>query len=132
MKGVYVLVIQLTVDAELRVGALGTVPFPKGLYAYVGSAQNGLEKRIERHSRKEKLRFWHVDYLLENPPSRIVKVFFKKAPKPSECAVAVTIGKRGEAVAGFGCSDCHCRSHLFRVDDYDFLRGFMNEFQLHA
>ena len=68
-------------DAEVRVGALGTLHFARGLYAYVGSAQNGLEKRIERHFRKEKLRFWHVDYLLANPASRIVAVFFKEAPK---------------------------------------------------
>jgi len=132
LKGVYILIIQLTTAAEIRVGALGTLHFAKGLYAYVGSAQNGLEKRIERHLRKEKRRFWHVDYLLENPASRIVAVFFKEAPKTSECAIAETIGKRGEAVVSFGCSDCHCRSHLFRVNDCDFLRAFMSEFQLNA
>jgi Uri superfamily endonuclease len=106
--------------------------FANGQYAYVGSAQNGLEKRIERHSRTEKRVFWHVDYLLENPVSRIVEVFFKEAPKASECAIAEAIGKRGEAVAGFGCSDCLCKSHLFRVDDYRFLRASMNELKLHA
>ena len=106
--------------------------FVIGLYVYIGSAQNGLEKRIKRHLRKEKRRFWHVDYLLENPASRIVAVFFKEAPKKSECAIAEAIGQRGEAFAGFGCSDCHCRSHLYRIDDYDFLRAFIKEFQLHA
>jgi Uri superfamily endonuclease len=59
-------------------------------------------------------------------------VFFKEAPKTSECAIAEAIGERGEPVVGFGCSDCHCRSHLYRIDEYGFLRAFMNEFQLHA
>jgi Uri superfamily endonuclease len=120
------------VDAEVRVGALGTLPLAKGMYAYVGSAQNDLEKRIERHSRKEKQRFWHVDYLLENPASRIVKVFFKEAPKTSECAIAEAIGQRGEAVAGFGCSDCHCQSHLYNINSYDFLCTFMHKFNPNA
>ena len=132
MRGVYVLIIELSQCVEVQIGALGNVHFAKGLYAYVGSAQDGLEKRIERHVRKEKCRFWHVDYLLENPASRTIAVFFKDAPKTSECAIAEAIGQRGEAVAGFGCSDCHCRSHLFRVDEYDFLRTFMNEFPLHT
>jgi Uri superfamily endonuclease len=132
LKGVYVLVIQLSHDAEIRVGSLGKLSLGKGMYLYVGSAQNGLEKRIERHFRKEKRVFWHVDYLLENPSSKIVATFFKKAPRTSECAIAEAIGKRGEAVVGFGCSDCHCRGHLFRVNDCDFLRAFMSEFQLNA
>ncbi|TRO42827.1 GIY-YIG nuclease family protein [Candidatus Bathyarchaeota archaeon] len=129
LKGVYVLVIQLSKNAEIRVGALGKLPLNKGTHLYVGSAQNGLEKRVERHFIREKRRFWHIDYLLENPATRIVTVFYKKAPKTSECVIAEAIGKRGEAVAGFGCSDCRCRSHLFRIDDYAFLRGFMNESQ---
>jgi Uri superfamily endonuclease len=108
---------------------LGKLPLAKGMYLYVGSAQNGLEKRVERHFRREKRRFWHIDYLLENPAARIVTVFYKEAPKTSECAIAEAISKHGEAVAGFGCSDCHCRSHIFRIDNHGFLSGFMNEFQ---
>jgi len=105
------------------------LPLNKGTYLYVGSAQNDLEKRVERHFRREKRRFWHIDYLLENPATIIVTVFYKEAPKTSECVIAEAIGKCGEAVGGFGRSDCRCRSHLFRIDDYAFLRGFMNESQ---
>jgi Uri superfamily endonuclease len=130
LKGVYVLVIQLSQTAEVHVGALGTLHFAKGLYAYVGSAQNNLEKRIERHTRKEKRRFWHVDYLLENPASKIVAVFFKEAPKTTECAIAEAIDQRGEAVVGFGCSDCRCLSHLHRIKDADFLLGSMRELKM--
>jgi Uri superfamily endonuclease len=127
VKGIYVLVVQLSKNTDVTVGKLGKSSFAKGLYAYVGSAQNVLEKRIERHFRKEKRVFWHVDYLLQSPASKILKVFYKTAGKPEECAIAKKIGAEGEAIAGFGCSDCHCKSHLFRVNDYDFLREFMQE-----
>ena len=130
MKGVYVLIIELSQGAEAQVGALGTVHFAKGLYAYVGSAQDGLEKRIERHIRKEKQVFWHVDYLLENPDTRIMAVFVKEAPKTMECVIAAAIGQCGEAVVGFGCSDCRCPSHLHRIEGYDFLFGFMRELEV--
>jgi Uri superfamily endonuclease len=130
LKGVYVLIIELSQGAEVQVGALGIVHFAKGLYAYVGSAQDGLEKRIERHIRKEKRVFWHVDYLLENPDTRIRAVFVKEAPKTTECTIAVVIGQNGEAVAGFGCSDCRCLSHLHRIEGYDFLFGFMRELDM--
>jgi Uri superfamily endonuclease len=129
LKGVYVLVIQLIEDAEFRVAALGKLRFGKGTYVYVGSAQNNLEKRIARHFRSEKRMFWHIDYLLQSPASRIVKVFWKAAGKTEECEIAKKIGTKGEAVTGFGCSDCCCKSHLFCVEAYGFLREFMEEFR---
>ena len=130
MKGVYVLVIHLRQAAEVSVGALGTLRFAKGIYAYVGSAQNNFEKRIERHFRKAKQVFWHVDYLLENPGSEIDAVFFKEAPKAMECIIAEAISQRGEAVVGFGCSDCGCLSHLNRIRSYNFLLGFMRKLEM--
>ncbi len=128
MKGIYVLVIQLSKNADLNVGKLGNLHFDKGLYAYVGSAQTALEKRIERHRRREKRFFWHIDYLLRSPDARIVKVFIQNAAKPEECTIARKIAAHGEAVAGFGCSDCRCKSHLFRIEDYDFLGEHMQEY----
>ncbi len=127
MKGVYVLVISVDEDVEVDVGALGSISFEKGLYAYVGSAQNSLEKRIEWHLGRVKRKFWHIDYLLDNEVVRVVKVFYKEADKTEECRIAEKLSENGVAVEGFGCSDCGCVSHLFRVDDYGFLRSFMFE-----
>ena len=125
LKGIYILIIQLQRNSDITVGKLGTLHFPKGLYAYVGSAQVALEKRIERHLRKEKKLFWHIDYLLQNSTAKILEIFMKTASKREECTFAKQIATRSETVAGFGCSDCSCRSHLIRVSHYDFLRGFM-------
>jgi Uri superfamily endonuclease len=40
------------------------------------------------------------------------------------------LGKKGLAIKGFGSSDCKCESHLFRVQDYEFLREYMDELAL--
>jgi Uri superfamily endonuclease len=125
LKGVYVLIIQVDKDTGLNVGALGKLTFEKGLYAYVGSAQTNLEQRIKRHLGKEKRLFWHIDYLLNDSAARIVKVLYKQADRTEECEIAKAIGERGEPVGGFGCSDCSCKSHLFRIGDYRFLQGSM-------
>jgi Uri superfamily endonuclease len=125
LKGVYVLVIQVGKDTQVNVGAIGKSTFKKGFYAYVGSAQNSLEKRVERHLRKDKRKFWHVDYLLDDNATKIVEVFHKQADKTKECAIAEVIGERGEPIKGFGSSDCNCTSHLFCIRDYEFLRESM-------
>lgn len=109
----------------MNVGALGRLIFKKGLYAYVGSAQNNLEQRVKRHLRKGKRKFWHVDYLLDNGATKVVEVFQQQADKAEECGIAGVIGERGEPIAGFGSSDCGCKSHLFRIGDYNFLQEFM-------
>jgi Uri superfamily endonuclease len=123
MKGIYVLVIRLRDQASVSIGALGEITFEKGLYLYVGSAQTNLEQRVKRHLRKEKRKFWHIDYLLDSGAAEIEKVLCKEGSKVEECRLAIEIAKRGQAVQGFGCSDCRCRSHLFHVGNYSFLQG---------
>jgi Uri superfamily endonuclease len=95
-----------------------------------GSAQNGLERRVQRHLRKARKKFWHIDYLLDDDAVRVVKVFHKEAEKSKECKIARKLSERGIAVKRFGCSDCGCVSHLFRVNDYDFLRDSMSGMHL--
>jgi Uri superfamily endonuclease len=127
LKGVYVLIIRVYEDKDVNVGAMGRLTFRKGLYAYVGSAQNNLEQRVKRHLRREKRRFWHVDYLLDNDAAKVIEVFHKQADKSEECTIAKAISERGEPVDGFGASDCSCKSHLFRIEGSEFLQRFMRE-----
>lgn len=115
MKGIYVLIISVGDSKTLNVGALGDLFFRKGLYAYVGSAQKGVKKRIERHLRKTRRKFWHIDYLLDNDAVRVTKVFYKEAEKLEECRVARKIGGMAFPIVRFGCSDCGCASHLFML-----------------
>jgi Uri superfamily endonuclease len=121
LKGVYALFIELGKTVIIDVGALGKMEFRKGLYVYVGSAQNNLEQRLRRHLRKEKRLFWHVDYLLRSEDAKVAKVLYKQANRPEECEIAKELAERSEPINGFGCSDCTCRSHLFRLKEYKFL-----------
>jgi Uri superfamily endonuclease len=127
VNGVYVLIIKVAKPISVNVGALGKINFERGLYAYVGSAQKGLDKRVSRHLRRVKRKFWHIDYLLENEAVKVLKIFQKKAGKTLECEIAEKISLKGIAVESFGSSDCKCKSHLFKLNNYSFLREFMQE-----
>jgi len=127
MKGIYALVIAVRRNIVVDAGALHHVQLRKGFYVYVGSAQTGIEKRVGRHLSTAKRKFWHVDYLLSTKGTSVLGVFQMPGPKSRECEVARRLDSVGTAVDNFGSSDCHCRSHLFRVENYEFLRDWMNE-----
>ena len=131
MKGIYVLVILVAEDTCLKVGSLGIIEFQKGLYAYVGSAQNNLEKRILRHLQKtDKRVFWHIDHLLGENSPRILRVFYKMAGRSEECRVAKLLSDKGVPVTGFGSSDCGCKSHLFKIQESCFLTDTMQDLKV--
>jgi Uri superfamily endonuclease len=120
LKGIYVLIIQVSPAISCCIGALGELTFQQGLYAYVGSAQNNIELRVKRHQRKEKRLFWHIDYLLNNE-AKIIEVFYKEGGKKEECKIAKLLGANGLSIYRFGSSDCRCNSHLYRVSGFNFL-----------
>lgn len=114
-KGSYILVIRLDRDRILYFG-VKKARFKKGFYCYVGSALNSLDKRIERHLKKEKVKHWHIDYLLEH--AEIVHVVKLPSAGRTECKVSEEVRKKslGE-IKGFGCTDCNCSSHLYYFGD---------------
>ncbi len=115
MKGVYCLIINVKKCVKLKIGKLGKIKFVKGTYVYVGSAQNNLRKRIKRHFSKNKRINWHIDYLLENSAVNIKKTFYKESKKEEECRIACLLCSKEYPIKGFGCSDCDCYSHLFKI-----------------
>jgi Uri superfamily endonuclease len=125
LKGIYVLIIQLSKNTSVAVGALGKLTFDGGLYAYVGSAQNNLELRVQRHKRKNKRLFWHIDYLLNDKAATITEVLYAHGDKTKECQIARKLEEKSEPIKGFGCSDCHCKSHLFHAESFQFLKDYM-------
>lgn len=134
LKGIYVLFIRIDKAIRIKIGALGEIDFDKGLYAYIGSAQNNLELRVARHRRKEKRLFWHIDYLLSNPATKVTEVIYELGDKSDECIIAKLIEAKAQPIRGFGCSDCRCTSHLFKAKNFGFLREMpksdMSEFNL--
>jgi len=116
-KGTYVLIITFGADADIDVGALGSLHFPKGRYCYVGSAMGGLDQRVSRHIRRDKNVKWHADYLTVRADS--VEAFESYPDFIPECEIARIAEASGmePSYKGFGCSDCDCPTHLFRVTD---------------
>ena len=118
MKGSYILLLKVNKSVNVKVGSLGVIKFKRGIYAYVGSAMNGIEARVRRHiklNREKSGRLkWHIDYLLVNDHVRIVKVFFIPTRKRSECIVSKLLERKAiETVRKFGSTDCKtCKGHL--------------------
>jgi len=95
----------------IKVGRLGAISFAGGFYAYVGSALNGIESRTKRHLSSDKKPFWHIDYLLEQ--GLIMSTIMSETDKKIECKIAGNLATTLPSIAGFGSSDCKCKSHLY-------------------
>jgi sugar fermentation stimulation protein A len=116
-RGSYLLVLHLPKDEKIMVAKLGVIWFRKGYYVYVGSAMANLSGRVNRHQRGSGHCHWHIDYL------RKVAIFHKALPIRAsdrlECSLADALSPLAHwSVKNFGCSDCHCPTHLF---------GFQND-----
>jgi Uri superfamily endonuclease len=124
-RGSYCLCIRVWKDLKIGIGSLGVITFPMGRYVYVGSALNSLLPRLRRHistCRGEgTATHWHIDYLLQEPCVKIVAIYAAYCTVRMECGIATKIAERGEAVPRFGCSDCACYSHLYRVESFGFI-----------
>ncbi len=115
-RGVYVLFLRFDDVVETEAGALGHISLPAGDYCYVGSAMGGLDQRVSRHLSSEKTIRWHIDYL--TTVCNDMHAFELEGDNVTECDLADLMLKNGNlpAVNGFGCSDCDCQTHLFKVD----------------
>jgi endonuclease-3 len=112
---------------------LGKRNFPRGYYTYTGSAlgkgATSLRHRIGRHLKKEKRKFWHIDYLLAEENMFVEAVIVAETNNNKECKINQTIKTmKGARVPfkGFGASDCeeNCESHLLyfsEMENADFL-----------
>jgi len=125
-RGSYCLCVRVKRQTGIRVGSLGVIDFPKGRYVYVGSALNSLLPRLARHLRTSRgegrVAHWHIDYLLREPGVEIEAIYATDWAVRMECEIAARVAERGEAVPRFGCSDCACESHLYRVKSFGFVR----------
>lgn len=112
-------------DVRKKIGSLGVIQFEAGKYIYVGSALNSLKPRITRYVKINKglheVLHWHIDYLLSAVSVKITKIYVIESTEHLECIVAKMVSRHGYPVPKFGSSDCKCKSHLFRVEDFDFL-----------
>lgn len=106
---------------DIKIGRRRTDHFEKGFYGYVGSALNGLEKRLARHLGKRKRIYWHIDYLLNVAAVRTV--IYVRTGQKKECLIARALSGKLAAKPRFGCSDCDCPSHLFYCQNLEGLEA---------
>lgn len=114
-KGTYLLVLASTGERSVRIGRLGTLELRPGYYVYAGSAfgPGGLAARLGRHLRPSGRLRWHIDYLRAHT---VPVEFWTIEGLRREHRWAAALGSLAGAaipLAGFGASDCGCRSHLF-------------------
>lgn len=111
-SGSYIIILCITRDIRIRIGRLGILKFKKGYYLYVGSAKTNLTKRIERHKRKRKRFFWHIDYLRNK--AKFCTALPIRTSATLECPIANRLREITDwSIPGFGSSDCSCETHLF-------------------
>lgn len=111
--GAYILLLRLDKDEDITVGKLGPARFPRGAYAYVGSAMGGLEARVRRHLDGGERKHWHIDHLSEVASGREALLF--PSDEDRECtlnAMVATLPESRIVLKGFGSSDCRCITHL--------------------
>jgi len=126
--GIYTLLLFLPKQVTLTIGKLGKQRFPMGYYAYTGSAlgkgASSLKHRIARHLRKEKRKFWHIDYLLADENVSVEAVIVAETNEDMECnlnSYMKSIMGAKVPVKGFGASDCkkNCGSHLVHFPEIE-------------
>jgi len=118
-RGVYTLVVEIQESMKIihRSGLFHVLD--KGLFTYTGSAlgrtSTSLEKRISRHLKVNKKRFWHIDNLLEKGGS-VKWIFFANTNMKIECVLNQRIMRisGSDVIKNFGSSDCKskCWGHL--------------------
>jgi len=119
MKGTYILFISIIENTEINIGSLGPILFKAGFYLYIGSAMGSsgsatLVNRVKRHISLDNKKFhWHIDYLLENEKSILIKIILIPSSYRLECLIAQELLDTSDGyIKNFGSSDCLCESHL--------------------
>lgn len=115
--GTYVLRLEAIQAGACRIGRLGWVNLPAGVFFYVGSAlgPGGLRGRLGRHTRPLERRQWHVDHLRQLADVTAAWWLADGQRREHVWARALAAASWLEVpVPGFGASDCDCPAHLFQ------------------
>ncbi len=113
--GSYAVILRNKNRKTIRVGIHKELFIEPGYYVYLGSAfgPGGIRARVGRHSRCDKPRRWHIDYVREHMAFH--DAWYSHRPVNQEHRWARLLKSQAGFVplAGIGCSDCDCETHLF-------------------
>jgi len=129
--GAYALILFCSQEGPVQIGKLGILQPRRGFYVYVGSAvgPGGVRARVAHHQKLSPRPHWHIDYL--RPHTCLDRIWYSHDRLCREHQWARVIsGLRGASIpiAGFGSSDCRCKTHLF----FFTRRPSFNEFRQRA
>lgn len=115
--GTYALILKSDFSAELQIGRWGRLDVKPGYYIYVGSAfgPGGVKARVSRHFREKKKMHWHIDYLREMASPVSAWCSYAQVNQEHDWAQLFAEMDGASSVKSFGCSDCGCKAHLFRM-----------------
>ncbi len=112
MFSTYVLLIEKRGSSRIRIHRR-FIFMEEGLYLYVGSAKKGLERRLARHLKKRKKRFWHIDYITSRRDAAVRAVYLSPF---AECETLTVVRQLGTLFGRkLGSSDCTCPSHFVKL-----------------
>lgn len=116
--GTYALVFACAAPVHLTVGRLGRVSLAPGYWIYVGSAfgPGGLRSRLNHHLKPSARPHWHLDYI--KCALRVVDIWATADPVKREhdwAGIMAVMKDASMPVAGFGATDCGCRSHFIHM-----------------
>jgi Uri superfamily endonuclease len=134
-SGTYALVLNSSSDLRVEVGKLGRLSARPGFYVYVGSAfgSGGLKARIAHHVKISRRPHWHIDYL--RSILHLNEVWYTYDSEQHEHQWADTFScLKGATIpmAGFGASDCSCKSHLVAFTAQPSIRSFRRRLCTHS
>jgi len=115
-SGTYLLVMQSTQQQQIEVGRLGVMQVEAGYYLYVGSAfgPGGVKARVSHHMRVAARPRWHIDYLRQVCPLKMVWCSYDDVRREHEwVGLLESMPALTTPMAGFGASDHPGKSHLF-------------------
>ena len=126
--GTYALVLSAKANGLVHVGRLGSLRLQSGFYLYVGSAlgSGGIRARLTHHLKTASRPHWHIDYLRLH--TTLEEVWYCHDRASWEHQWARHLGTQpGVSIplAGFGASDCHCKSHLYFFRSRPFRNAFV-------
>ena len=115
-SGVYQLRISVGKTCSISIGKLGNFSFPTGKYIYTGRSKKNLSQRIDRHKKRNKKCFWHIDYLLTDENVQLEDIAIISENSSNECNENKKLLRENALIiaGGFGASDCknNCGAHL--------------------
>jgi Uri superfamily endonuclease len=127
--GTYALMFACLTAVHMPVGRLGRVFLPAGYWIYVGSAfgPGGLRARLNHHLKPSARPHWHLDYIKRALHAQEIWTTTDTVKREHDW-VGIMAAMEGASLplAGFGATDCSCRSHIIHFPRRPGFFGFRN------